>query len=57
MAVWLSAVATTGFGPALPAGQLPSSRLAQGLCRLEERRILCEATERDGSRWRGEARR
>ncbi|MEB3166457.1 MAG: hypothetical protein VKO65_07270 [Cyanobacteriota bacterium] len=57
MAVWLSALATSGFGPAQPSAWLPSSRLVQGLCRLEARRVVCEATERDGSRWRSEGQR
>ena len=36
------------------AATLPRARVARGLCRIEAVRASCEATERDGERWRAE---
>lgn len=36
------------------AATLPRARVARGLCRIEAVRATCEATERDGERWRAE---
>ena len=54
MAVWVSAVAESGFGHRGLALGLPSTRRAKGLCRLEPRRFRCEATDDEGMLWRAE---
>ena len=50
----VNAIATGLYDHRGLAASLPRARVARGQCRIEAVRASCEATERDGERWRAE---
>lgn len=50
----VNAIATRLYDRRGLAASLPRARVARGQCRIEAVRASCEATERDGERWRAE---
>ncbi len=50
----VNAIATGLYDRRGLAASLPRARIARGQCRIEAVRASCEATERNGERWRAE---